>query len=213
MPCYHEPSFIFVIFTWYVFVLTLQTSWKISFDILFCFQPKVLFHFFLTQEVFLFKLFKNSTFIYGNNRYGLFSFPHVILSVFNISFIFCHFDTRFMFALLLFTLFLVIFSFIILGCLLYFQIIFQASISWFVSFCKCLLRSQNKRRWMRLLGFCFVSFCTGDAQKWIVLGGTRADKARDFIGKGCPGGGQEGKGTQEHRSATWLRVSGFMVRG
>ena len=42
---------------------------------------------------------------------------------------------------------------------------------------------------------------------------TRADKARDFIGKGHPGGEQEGKGTQENSSAAWLAVSGFMVMG
>ena len=49
--------------------------------------------------------------------------------------------------------------------------------------------------------------------KWIVQGDTFADKARDFIGKGHPGGGQEGKGTQENCSVTWLAVSGFMVMG
>ena len=38
-----------------------------------------------------------------------------------------------------------------------------------------------------------------------------ADKARDFLGKGHPGGEQEGKGTQENYSATWLAVSGFTV--
>ena len=42
---------------------------------------------------------------------------------------------------------------------------------------------------------------------------TRADKARDFIGKGHPGGEQEGKGTQENCSALWLTVLGFMVMG
>ena len=42
---------------------------------------------------------------------------------------------------------------------------------------------------------------------------TRVDKARDFIGKGHPGGEQEGKGTQESCSAVWLAVSGFMVMG
>ena len=42
---------------------------------------------------------------------------------------------------------------------------------------------------------------------------TRADKARDFTGKGHPGGEQEGKGTQENCSATWLAVLGFMVMG
>ena len=36
-----------------------------------------------------------------------------------------------------------------------------------------------------------------NTQKWIVQGDTYADKARDFIGKGRPGGEQEGKGTQE----------------
>ena len=38
-----------------------------------------------------------------------------------------------------------------------------------------------------------------------------ADKARDSIGKGCLGREQQGKGTQENCSATWLAVSGFMV--
>ena len=42
---------------------------------------------------------------------------------------------------------------------------------------------------------------------------TRADKARDFIGKGQPGGEQQGKGTQEDCSATRLTVSGIMVIG
>ena len=49
--------------------------------------------------------------------------------------------------------------------------------------------------------------------KWIDQGDMCADKARDFIGKGHPGGEQEGKGTQENCSATWLSVSGFMVMG
>ena len=42
---------------------------------------------------------------------------------------------------------------------------------------------------------------------------TRADKARDFTGKGCLGGEQEGQGTQEICSAMWLSVLGFMVIG
>ena len=42
---------------------------------------------------------------------------------------------------------------------------------------------------------------------------THADKARDLIGKGHPGGEQEGKGTQENCSAAWLAVLGFMVMG
>ena len=42
---------------------------------------------------------------------------------------------------------------------------------------------------------------------------THADKARDFIGKGHPGGEQEGKGIQENCSAAWLAVLGFMVIG
>ena len=33
------------------------------------------------------------------------------------------------------------------------------------------------------------------------------------MGKGHPGGEQEGKGTQENCSAVWLTVSGFMVMG
>ena len=50
--------------------------------------------------------------------------------------------------------------------------------------------------------------------KWTVHGDNVdkcADKARDFLGKGHPGGEQEGKGTQENYSATWLAVSGFTV--
>ena len=42
---------------------------------------------------------------------------------------------------------------------------------------------------------------------------TRADKARDFIGKGHPGREQQRKGTQENCSATGLAVSGFIVVG
>ena len=49
--------------------------------------------------------------------------------------------------------------------------------------------------------------------KWIVLGDTYADKARDFIRNGCPGREQQGKGTLENCSATWLAVSSFMVMG
>ena len=40
---------------------------------------------------------------------------------------------------------------------------------------------------------------------------TCADKARDFTGKGCPGGEQEGEGTQEDCSATWLAVLSLTV--
>ena len=40
-----------------------------------------------------------------------------------------------------------------------------------------------------------------------------AIQARDFIGKGCRGGGQEGEGNGENRSATWLTVSGFLAIG
>ena len=49
--------------------------------------------------------------------------------------------------------------------------------------------------------------------KWIVQGDTCADKARDFIGKGHPGGEQQGTGTQENCFAAWLAMSGFMVMG
>ena len=52
-----------------------------------------------------------------------------------------------------------------------------------------------------------------NTRKWVVRGDTRADKARDFTGKGHLGGEQEGKGTQENSSATWLAVTGFMVMG
>ena len=40
-----------------------------------------------------------------------------------------------------------------------------------------------------------------------------AVKARDFIGKGCRGGGQEGEVNRENCSSMWLTVSGFMVIG
>ena len=43
-------------------------------------------------------------------------------------------------------------------------------------------------------------------------GDTRADKVRDFIGEGPPGGEQEGEETQESCSV-WLTVPGFMVTG
>ena len=39
------------------------------------------------------------------------------------------------------------------------------------------------------------------------------DKARDFIGKGHPGGEEQGKGTQEDCSAMWSAVLCFMVIG
>ena len=52
-----------------------------------------------------------------------------------------------------------------------------------------------------------------NTRKRIVQGDTCPDKARDFIGKGHPGGEQQGKGTQENCSATWLAVSGYMVIG
>ena len=52
-----------------------------------------------------------------------------------------------------------------------------------------------------------------NTQKWIVWGDTPAETARDFTGKGCLGEEQEGQGTQEDCSATWLTVSGFMVMG
>ena len=50
-----------------------------------------------------------------------------------------------------------------------------------------------------------------NTRKWIVRGDTCADKARDFLGKGLPGGEQESEGTQGNCSVTWLTVSGFMV--
>ena len=52
-----------------------------------------------------------------------------------------------------------------------------------------------------------------NTQKWSVQGDTLADKARDFIGKGRPGGEHQGKGKQENCSARWLAVLGFMVMG
>ena len=42
---------------------------------------------------------------------------------------------------------------------------------------------------------------------------TQADKARDFIGKGHLGSEQEGEGTQEDCSDTWLTVLGFTAMG
>ena len=51
-----------------------------------------------------------------------------------------------------------------------------------------------------------------NTRKWLSKV-SHADKARDFIGKGHPGAEQEGEGTQENYSVTWLAVSGFMVMG
>ena len=48
--------------------------------------------------------------------------------------------------------------------------------------------------------------------KWIVWGDTYADKARDFIGKGHPGGEQEGEVTHENSSAMSLSL-GFYGDG
>ena len=48
-------------------------------------------------------------------------------------------------------------------------------------------------------------------RKGIVRGDTCTDKAKDFIGKGRPRGQQQGKGTWENCSTTWLKISGFMV--
>ena len=42
-----------------------------------------------------------------------------------------------------------------------------------------------------------------NTQKWIVQGDTRADKARDFTGKGHLGREQEGKRTQEKSQILW----------
>ena len=52
-----------------------------------------------------------------------------------------------------------------------------------------------------------------NAQKWIVWDNTCGNKARDFIGKVHRSREQQGEGIQENSSATWLSVSGFMVRG
>ena len=60
---------------------------------------------------------------------------------------------------------------------------------------------------------CPESGLLSNTRKWIVWGDTRADRARDFIGKEPLGGEQEGKGTQEDSSAVRLEVSGFMVMG
>ena len=49
--------------------------------------------------------------------------------------------------------------------------------------------------------------------KWIIRGDARADKARGFIGRGCPARQQQCEGTREDCSATWLPASGFMVMG
>ena len=38
-------------------------------------------------------------------------------------------------------------------------------------------------------------------------------QSKRFYWKGHPGGEQEGEGTQENCSATWLAVSGFTVMG
>ena len=38
-------------------------------------------------------------------------------------------------------------------------------------------------------------------------------KQETLLGRGAPGREQQGKGSQENRSAMWLTVSGFMVLG
>ena len=38
-------------------------------------------------------------------------------------------------------------------------------------------------------------------------------KQETLLQRGCPGGEQEGKGTQEDCSAMWFEDSGFMVMG
>ena len=52
-----------------------------------------------------------------------------------------------------------------------------------------------------------------NTRKWVVRGDTHADKARDFIGKGCSSRERLGKGTQKDCSATWLTGFDFMVMG
>ena len=52
-----------------------------------------------------------------------------------------------------------------------------------------------------------------NTQKWIVRGDTYAEKARNFIGKRHPGREQQGKGTQENSSITWLCSRGFYGDG
>ena len=49
-----------------------------------------------------------------------------------------------------------------------------------------------------------------NTHKWMIWGDTCG---RDFIGRGCSGGEQENKETQENCSATRLTASGFMVMG
>ena len=51
-----------------------------------------------------------------------------------------------------------------------------------------------------------------NTRKWIVRGNTCWQSKR-FYWEGHPGGEQEGEGTQENCSATWLTVLGFMVMG
>ena len=57
------------------------------------------------------------------------------------------------------------------------------------------------------------SWFLSNTWKWFVQRLIHVDKARNSIGKGCPGREQQGKGTQEDCSATWLSVSGFMLMG
>ena len=52
-----------------------------------------------------------------------------------------------------------------------------------------------------------------NTQKCIVSGDRHADKAKNVLGRGHPGGEQYGKGSQDNCSATWLTISGFMVTG
>ena len=77
-----------------------------------------------------------------------------------------------------------------------------------------LMNSQVMLMWLCCRkGHPFQSPTVGSSNiwKWIVQRDTHVDKARDFTGKGCLGGEQQGKRTQEDCSATWLTASGFMM--
>ena len=47
----------------------------------------------------------------------------------------------------------------------------------------------------------------------LTFGKESSKETRDFTGRRHQGTEQQGKGTQENCSATWLTVSGFMVMG
>ena len=87
-----------------------------------------------------------------------------------------------------------------------------------------LSQSHFPLKWLRLLPDLCVSVwsaiagrgTSSRAREWVLSNTWECPRRHmywDFTGKGRPGGDQQGKGTQENWSATWLAVPDFMVMG